>query len=113
MVSLLLIASTCQLAIGGLTDIAPIHLMLLQGRITLPSANNNTGGVSFKADPALSSRSYNHSSRPLFGSNVSYAAKQSSRTRYPTYKPTSPQLINSRDVARYTTLRSAGIGWGW
>ena len=98
---------------GALMDIGHLNVLLLQGRITLPSAHGGTGGVTFKPDPILSNRSFDHSSRPLFGPEVSRAARQSSRTRYPQYTPAASQLINSRDVATYATRRAAGLGWGW
>lgn len=114
MIAFLILASTCNLAYGSLTEASLVNVLLLQGRITLPSAHGNTGGVTFKPDPALSNRSYNHSSQPLFGSSVSHAARTSSRSSSSKrYTPAAPQLINSREVATYATRRAAGLRWGW
>jgi hypothetical protein len=104
MISILLLAS----AIGSFSDLGYVNMLLLQGRITLPQGG--VGGVTFKADSALTNRSFSHSSTPLFGPQVSHAARQST-TRY---TPKTPQLINSRQVANEAVRQSVyGRRWGW
>ena len=84
-----------------------LHLLVMQDRIVLKRGEG--GGVTIKPDPARVTPSYDHSSRPLFGTQTSYAAKRSTQR----YTPP-PPLITSRDVARESVRRSAyGRRWGW
>lgn len=110
---LLIFAASCHLHVTSFADVGQFNLLLLQGRIVLPQGG--VGGVTFKPDPGLSNRSFDHSSRPLFGPEVSRAARTSSqRSSYPRYTSPAPQLINSRSVATEAVRRSVFGGyWGW
>ena len=112
MILILLLASTCNITFGSISEIGHVNLLLLQGRITLPTGG--VGGVTFTPDPAITNRSYQHTSRPLFGPEVSRAAQQASRRYTSKYTPAAPQLISSREVATEAVRRSLyGRRWGW
>ena len=91
-----------------LAGLGHLNLMAMQGRIVLRSGEG--GGVTVKPDAYTVNRSYDHGSRPLFSTQTSHAARRSSAH----YRPSAPQLITSREVARDSVLRSVyGRRWGW
>ena len=85
---------------------------ILQDRIILKRGEG--GGVTIKPDPrrASAAPTFDHSSRPLFGTRTGYAAKRSAYR----YAPP-PPLITSREVARESVRRSIDGGpygrWSW
>lgn len=109
MLSIILLAMLTYVAmIQGSTAaaIAPLNLLAMQERIVLKRGVG--GGVTIQPDPVAVNRSYDHGSRPLFGSQTGHAARQSARR----YAP--PPLITSQEVARAAVRPSIyGRRWGW
>lgn len=108
--SLILLVLACDLLAADAAQLnGPLHfnLLAMQERIVLKRGEG--GGVTIKPDPYRTAPSYSHSSRPLFGTQTSYAAKRSIQR----YTPP-PPLITSREVARESVRRSVyGSRWRW
>ena len=110
MTSLIFLSLMCDIVVvdaAQLNGPSHLHMLAMQDRIVLKRGEG--GGVTIKPDPYRAAQSYDHSSRPLFGSQTSYAAKRSSQR----YTPP-PPLITSRDVARESVRRNVyGNRWRW
>jgi len=108
MTTLILLLLMSDVVVHDVTSFnGPVYfnMLVMQDRIVLKRGEG--GGVTIKPDPYRGSQAYSHSSRPLFGSQTSYAARRSShRSALP------PPLITSREVARAAVRRSAyGSRW--